>query len=75
MSAGLAFAMLAASSGSAAAQQDPVTLPDAKGHIDAPKLACAQLANTCRENADFLGIWYSGWYKGLRRRPRSICRV
>lgn len=37
---------------------------DAKGYIDVQKLTCAQLAGTFQEDADFLGIWYSGWYRG-----------
>jgi hypothetical protein len=41
---------------------------DAKGYIDVQKLTCAQLANTFQEDADFLGIWYSGWYNGLAKK-------
>ena len=32
-----------------------------KGYIDVQKLTCEQLAGTFQEDADFLGIWYSGW--------------
>jgi hypothetical protein len=38
---------------------------DANGDIDVQKLTCAQLANTFQEDADFLSVWYSGWYNGL----------
>ena len=38
---------------------------DAKGNIDVQKLTCAQLANTFQEDADFMTVWYSGWYNGL----------
>ncbi len=38
---------------------------DAKGNIDVQKLTCAQLANTFQEDADFMAVWYSGWYNGL----------
>ena len=41
---------------------------DAKGYIDVQKLTCAQLANTFQEDADFLGVWYSGWYNGLAKK-------
>jgi hypothetical protein len=41
---------------------------DAKRYIDVQKLTCAQLANTFQEDADFLGIWYSGWYNGLAKK-------
>ena len=32
------------------------------------KLTCGQVANTFQEDADFLGIWYSGWYNGLAKK-------
>jgi HdeA/HdeB family len=32
------------------------------------KLTCAQLAGTFQEDADFLGVWYSGWYNGLGKK-------
>ena len=38
---------------------------DANGNIDVQKLTCAQLAGTFQEDADFLTVWYSGWYNGL----------
>lgn len=41
---------------------------DAKGFIDVQKLTCAQLAGTFQEDADFLGVWYSGWYNGLAKK-------
>jgi HdeA/HdeB family len=41
---------------------------DAKGYIDVQALTCAQLANTFQEDADFLAIWYSGWYNGLAKK-------
>jgi hypothetical protein len=30
-------------------------------------LTCAQLAGTFQEDADFLGVWYSGWYNGRNK--------
>ncbi len=39
-----------------------------KGYIDVQKLTCEQLAGTFQEDADFLGIWYSGWYNGLAKK-------
>jgi len=52
----------------ASAAQSQVQLnsyADAKGNIDVQKLTCAQLANTFQEDADFMTVWYSGWYNGL----------
>ncbi len=49
---------------------------DANGYIDVQKLTCAQLANTFQEDADFLGVWYSGWYNGLGKKSAiNIPRV
>ncbi|MGE3993648.1 HdeA/HdeB family chaperone [Pseudorhodoplanes sp.] len=41
---------------------------DARGYIDVQKLTCRQLANTYQEDANFLGVWYSGWYNGLGKK-------
>jgi hypothetical protein len=41
---------------------------DDKGYIDVQKLTCGQLAGTFQEDADFLGVWYSGWYNGLAKK-------
>jgi HdeA/HdeB family len=41
---------------------------DARGYIDVQALTCAQLANTFQEDADYLAVWYSGWYNGLAKR-------
>ncbi len=38
---------------------------DKDGYVLVKKLTCAQLAGTFQEDADFLGVWYSGWYNGL----------
>lgn len=53
---------------SAHAQTELSKYADAKGYIDVQKLTCAQLAGTYQEDADFLGIWYSGWYNGLAKK-------
>ena len=53
---------------SAAAQTELSKYADAKGYIDVQKLTCAQLAGTYQEDADFLGVWYSGWYNGLGKK-------
>ena len=55
--------MLASSS--ASAQVELKTYADGKGEIDVQKLTCAQLAGTFQEDADFMSVWYSGWYNGL----------
>ena len=47
------------------AQVELKNYADANGYIDVQKLTCAQLAGTFQEDADFLGVWYSGWYNGL----------
>jgi inactivated superfamily I helicase len=52
----------------APAQVELSKYEDANGYIDVQKLTCAQLANTFQEDADFLGIWYSGWYNGLAKK-------
>lgn len=41
---------------------------DDKGYVDVQKLTCAQLAGTFQEDAEFLGVWYSGWYNGLAKK-------
>lgn len=38
------------------------------GYVDVQKLTCAQLANTFQEDADYLTVWYSGWYNGLAKK-------
>ncbi|UZF92114.1 HdeA/HdeB family chaperone [Bosea sp. NBC_00550] len=52
----------------AQAQVELNTYADSKGYIDVQKLTCAQLAGTFQEDADFLGVWYSGWYNGLAKK-------
>ena len=52
----------------AQAQVELKNYADAKGYIDVQKLTCAQLAGTFQEDADFLGVWYSGWYNGLAKK-------
>src|SRR5262245_6015514 len=49
---------------------------DPQGYIDVQKLSCAQLLNTYQEDADFLGVWYSGWYNGhAKKHAINIPRV
>ena len=65
------FITVAALLGSTIASQAQVELKnyaDANGYIDVQKLTCAQLAGTFQEDADFLGVWYSGWYNGLAKK-------
>ena len=52
----------------AEAQVELKNYADPNGYIDVQKLTCAQLAGTYQEDADFLGVWYSGWYNGLAKR-------
>ena len=51
--------------GAAQAQAELKSYADADGNIDVQKLTCAQLAGTFQEDADFMSVWYSGWYNGL----------
>ena len=52
----------------AQAQVELKNYADANGYIDVQKLTCVQLAGTFQEDADFLGVWYSGWYNGLAKK-------
>lgn len=63
----LAVAMTIACS-SALAQTPLSAYVDSDGFIDVQKLTCAQLAGTYQEDADYLTVWYSGWYNGLARK-------
>jgi hypothetical protein len=62
-------AMMLSASG-AEAQVELSRYADANGYIDVQKLTWDQLANTYPEDADFLGVWYSGWYNGLAKKSR-----
>lgn len=53
---------------SAVAQTPLSAYADSNGFIDVQKLTCAQLANTFQEDADYLTVWYSGWYNGLGKK-------
>ncbi len=64
----LVAAGLLSSLSMASAQVDLKTYANANGYILVQKLTCNQLANTYQEDADFLGIWYSGWYNGLAKK-------
>ena len=59
---------LLSSASTASAQVELSKYADANGYILVQKLTCAQLANTYQEDADFLGVWYSGWYNGLAKK-------
>ena len=67
LSASFAAALLLSAS-AASAQVELKTYADSRGYIDVQKLTCAQLVNTYQEDADFLGVWYSGWYNGLAKK-------
>ena len=58
-------AMTTLCAGAAQAQVELKTYADANGNLDVQKLTCAQLAGTFQEDADFMTVWYSGWYNGL----------
>jgi hypothetical protein len=61
-------AVLTVTASVAHAQVELKSYADANGYIDVQKLTCAQLAGTFQEDADFLGVWYSGWYNGLAKK-------
>jgi hypothetical protein len=61
-------AVLVGTGSVAYAQVELKNYADANGYIDVQKLTCAQLAGTFQEDADFLGVWYSGWYNGLAKK-------
>ena len=72
----LASATLAASASASQAQVDLSTYADDKGYINVRALTCAQLANTTQDDANFLGVWYSGWFNGhLKRHAINIERT
>jgi hypothetical protein len=69
MKASLTSALLAISTLTpAAAQVELKTYANPDGYIDVQALTCAQLANTYQEDADYLTVWYSGWYNGLAKK-------
>jgi len=61
-------AVLLGAGSAAQAQVELKNYADANGYIDVQQLTCAQLAGTFQEDADFLGVWYSGWYNGLAKK-------
>jgi hypothetical protein len=64
----VAAATLIASASASKAQVELKTYADAKGYLNVRALTCAQLANTYQEDANFLGVWYSGWWNGHSKR-------
>ena len=62
--------------GVAQAQTDLSSYADAKGNLDVQALTCAQLAGTWQEDADFMTVWYSGWWNGhMKRHSININRT
>jgi hypothetical protein len=64
----IAAAVAAVTSTGAFAQVELKTYEDKNGGIDVQALMCGQLAGTFQEDADFLAVWYSGWYNGLAKK-------
>jgi hypothetical protein len=62
------YTALALVSGPVAAQVELSTYANKDGYVDVLMLTCAQLANTFQEDADYLTVWYSGWYNGLDKK-------
>jgi hypothetical protein len=72
----LSIGIVLSVSAAADAQTPLSAYANANGYILVKKLTCAQLAGTFQEDADFLGIWYSGWYNGLAKKTAiNIPRV
>ena len=72
----IAAATLAASASASQAQVALTTYADDKGYINVKALTCAQLANTSQDDANFLGVWYSGWFNGhMKRHAINIQRT
>ncbi len=72
----IAGATLAASASTSQAQVGLATYADDKGYINVKALTCAQLANTTQDDANFLGVWYSGWFNGhLKKHAINIERA
>jgi hypothetical protein len=63
-----ASALLAASASASQAQVSLSTYADDKGYINVRALTCGQLLNTTQDDANFLGVWYSGWFNGHMKR-------
>ena len=64
----LSGAILMVSATASIAQVELKTYADDKGYISVRALTCAQLAGTFQEDADFLGVWYSGWLNGNNKK-------
>ena len=64
----IAVAALVASASSAQTPAELKTYADDKGYLNVKELTCAQLAGTYQEDADFLGVWFSGWYNGKAKK-------
>jgi HdeA/HdeB family len=72
----LASGTLVATASASQAQVDLKTYADEKGYLNVRALTCAQLANTTQDDANFLGVWYSGWFNGhMKRHAINIART
>jgi hypothetical protein len=64
----IAGAALFMSIGVASAQTPLSAYQNKNGYLLVQQLTCKQLANTYQEDAEWLIIWYSGWYNGLGKK-------
>ena len=72
----VASATLAASASASQAQVALATYADEKGYLNVKTLTCAQFANTSPDDANFLGVWYSGWFNGhLKKHAFNVNRT
>ena len=72
----MASAALVAPASTSYAQVDLKTYADEKGYLNVKTLTCAQLTNTTQDDANFLGVWYSGWFNGhIKRHAINVNRT
>lgn len=73
---GLAMSGLMLAAAPSSAQTDLSAYADENGYLNMMKLTCAQLAGTYQEDANMLGVWYSGYYNGIDKKSSiNIPRV
>jgi HdeA/HdeB family len=63
-----AISLIAALSSAAFAATELKDNVDAKGYVNVKTLTCADLAGTYQEDANFLGVWYSGYLNGRAKK-------
>ena len=75
MTAAVGTAISAAPTAPAGARTELAAYTDAKGFLDVEAVTCAQLADSCQEDADILAAWYSGRTAAWTRSIAHIVRA